>query len=738
MQESVEVPSNCPPMTRPPPRGHYLKSTMGVCLVLAATLATSPGRALAAPGDTALVSVSSAEVPGSDHSDSPAISADGRYITFVSRAGNLVAGDTNGNWDVFVRDSSGGTTTRVSVSSSGVQADDLSDAPDISSDGRYVAFVSLATNLVGTDNNGTADAFIRDRTTGGTSRISISTLGIEGDDYSGSPSVSADGRYVAFDSFASNLIIGDNNGTQDVFVRDRQLGVTSRVSVSSGGVEGNALSGSPAISSDGRYVAFTSWASNLVTGDSNLVSDVFIHDRSSSITSRASVSATGVEGNGESSGVSISGNGTRVAFHSYAANLVSGDTNGTLDVFVRDIPAATTTLVSRSTAGDQGNSRSDVPAISSDGRFVAFTSASNNLIAADTNASWDIFVRDLGTAKTSRASVSTSGVEGNNLSDLADLSSDGRLVTFQSRSTNLVSGDTNASFDVFAHEGDPLPPGAPVLSAGAQGGLVNLQWTKPSENGSSITSYNLYRGTAPGSLSFLTSTAALSYQDVDVVSETTYYYQVAGINPAGEGVRSNTAAARPDTTPPAVPVIETPAEGGLSPRFATVSGSAEGGSTVKVYRDGAYVKSTASKASGAWSVTVDMKTEGLHGVSATATDAASNVGEPSPVRTFEVDAQPPNIEIFTQPGGVFPPGGAEILGRATDNRNVSTISVVYRNVFGEQVATGQAKCPCPGKTVNWSETPPGELLPGYYEAIFTVFDLVGNFKKAGVSFYYTR
>jgi Tol biopolymer transport system component len=197
-------------------------------------------------------------------------------VTFFSGASNLVSGDTNGQGDIFVHDRQTGETTRVSVASDGTQADGLSVFSTLSADGRYVAFESSSSNLVSGDTNGTNDVFVHDRQTGETTRVSVNATGVEGNDGSGGPVLSADGRYIAFASAASNLVNGDTNAVADIFVRDRQTGETTRVSVNATGVEGNDGSGGPVLSADGRYVAFLSYASNLVSGDTNRVRDVFV------------------------------------------------------------------------------------------------------------------------------------------------------------------------------------------------------------------------------------------------------------------------------------------------------------------------------------------------------------------------------------------------------------------------------------------------------------------------------
>jgi Tol biopolymer transport system component len=293
-----------------------------------------PGWAATTP-KTRRVSVSSAGAEGNNWSYYPSISADGRFVAFSSDASNLVAGDGNGTSDVFVRDRATGKTRRVSVSSAGAEGNNASYDPSISADGRFVAFHSDASNLVAGDGNGTSDVFVRDRATGKTRRVSVSSAGAEGNGDSYASSISADGRFVAFHSNASNLVAGDGNGTSDIFVHDRATGKTRRVSVSSAGAQGNGASYNPSISADGRFVAFHSNASNLVAGDGNGTTDVFVHDRATGKTRRVSVSSAGAEGNGASYNPSISADGRFVAFESSASNLVAGDGNGTSDIFVR-------------------------------------------------------------------------------------------------------------------------------------------------------------------------------------------------------------------------------------------------------------------------------------------------------------------------------------------------------------------------------------------------------------------
>jgi Tol biopolymer transport system component len=415
--------------------------------LLAAILVAAP----AAAASTTRVSVKSDGKQANGSSSDSSISANGRYVAFDSVASNLVAKDTNGTVDVFVRDRSTGKTKRVSVRSDGKQGKGYSYSPSISANGRYVAFVSGAKNLVARDTNGTEDIFVHDRVTKKTTRVSVKSNGKEANGgNSFDPSISADGRVVAFESDASNLVARDTNGRDDVFVHDRVTKKTTRVSVKSNGKQGTGgNSFSPSISADGRYVAFTSFAPNLVAKDTNGRLDVFVHDRVTKKTTRVSVTSDGAEGTGESLRPSISANGRYVAFPSYASDLVAGDEKGFVDVFVRDRVAKKTTRVSVRSDGAEGTGESYEPSISADGRHVAFMSYATNLVAGDTNEAGDVFVHDRVTGKTSRVSVTSDGTEGNGgNSSFASISANGRFVAFMSQA-DLVAEDTNEVGDIF-------------------------------------------------------------------------------------------------------------------------------------------------------------------------------------------------------------------------------------------------------------------------------------------------
>ncbi len=408
---------------------------------------------LATPGTTVRVSINSTGTGGNSASTFASISAnDGQYVAFQSDASNLVADDTNGVSDIFVRDTVANTTTRVSVNSIGQEVNGASSNPCISADGHYVVFQSDATNLVDDDTNGFSDIFMRDTWANTTSRLSLSSSGVPGNSNSYAPSISADGQFVAFELPASTLVTGDTNGTWDIYVRDTVGNTTTRASVDLAGVIGNSHSRYPVISADGGFVSFVSNATNLVEGDGNGIWDIFVNNQSTGETERVTVDLTGEEANATSVHQSISGDGRYVAFESGANNLVDQDTNGTTDIFIRDTLLDTTTRISLSSSGAQANYGSQFPSISADGGYVAFKSAATNLVEGDTNTFFDIFVRDLGMNTTRRVSLHSSGAQGNSTSDRPSISTYGSLVAFESSASNLVVGDTNSSSDIFVRD----------------------------------------------------------------------------------------------------------------------------------------------------------------------------------------------------------------------------------------------------------------------------------------------
>jgi len=387
----------------------------------------------------------------------PSLSADGRSVVFESAAPALVASDSNGVSDVFRRDLEGGQTVRLSLSSAGEQGNAGSFSPMVSGDGRLVVFESLASNLVAGDTNGLSDIFGFDQTAGTVSAVSASPAGATGNGASSHPSLSRNGQLAAFCSRASDLVPDDTNGTPDVFVRDLTKSETTRVSLSNSGSETSGECWHSALSGDGRFVAFRSAAPDLVDGDSNGAADVFVRDRQTGQTTRVSVSSSGRQADGASggNGVAISDDGRLVGFDSAATNLVAEDTNGASDVFVHDRQTGETKRASVNSSGGQGggdSGRSGV-AISADGRWVAFESRAPDLVPGDTNGVGDIFVHDMGSGASSLVSIGFDGSPAHDFSYAPAMNGDGGIVAFTSLANNLVVGDRNDQPDVFVRNG---------------------------------------------------------------------------------------------------------------------------------------------------------------------------------------------------------------------------------------------------------------------------------------------
>ncbi|MCP9493516.1 MAG: thrombospondin type 3 repeat-containing protein [Pyrinomonadaceae bacterium MAG19_C2-C3] len=478
--------------------------------------------ALADGATTILVSVNSAGTFSSSGSFDPSISANnGRYVAFSSEANNLTANDTNAIKDVFVRDLQTGTTTLVSVNITGTGGGNhVSLDPSINANGRFVAFSSLASDLVANDTNGTIDVFVRDLWKNTTRLVSyVNSAGTAGGNSSYSPSISADGRYVAFSSGANNLIVNDTNLTTDVFVRDLEFGITLLVSRKFLGTEsGNGPSLDPSISFYGGHVAFHSAASDLTANDTNGTYDVFVYDLKDGATELASVSSAATSGSGNSGSFSpsISAHGRYVAFNSGASDLTLNDTNNNLDVFMRDVQSETTTMVSVNRAGTNGgNHYSYESSISSDGRYVAFRSDAGDLTAINTFRTSSIFVRDLQTSTTSLVSVNNNGAIANNVSFNPSIDSDGRIVAFRTKANNLDTRDSGNGDDIYVRELSPAPAPAQIQFDSATYSVT--------ENGTGATITVTRSGnlSAPVTVNYATSDdTALAGSDYDSTANT--------------------------------------------------------------------------------------------------------------------------------------------------------------------------------------------------------------------------
>jgi murein DD-endopeptidase MepM/ murein hydrolase activator NlpD/Tol biopolymer transport system component len=395
------------------------------------------------------ISSSSAGEQSNDRSFVKSISVNGDFTVLGSYATNLVPNDTNGKYDVFLYDKNTRELSRVSIASDGTQGNNTSyggitGSKLVSSDGLYVVFDSVSSNLVVGDTNNHTDVFIRDRLHAQTLLISKGPDGSQGNGGSWNPSISEDGRYIAFDSSATNWIPG---ATNEVYLRDAITEQTYLVSKNPDGTPGYGIE--PSISADGRYIAYTGSLSGAMSS-----CDILVYDRQTDHTSCASVASDGTPENGHSNRPFISNAGRFVGFQSTSTNLVSGDTNAVYDIFIHDMLTGQTERVSISSDGTQGNNYSGgvdhPPSISADGRYVAFTSLASNLDGSgDTNGEWDIFIHDRVSGETFRVSKSLDGTPGNDMSFGLAMSADGQYVAFASNASNLVAGDTNNLEDVF-------------------------------------------------------------------------------------------------------------------------------------------------------------------------------------------------------------------------------------------------------------------------------------------------
>ena len=408
---------------------------------------------------TGLVSVATNAKTGNNASTASSLSSQGTYVAFVSSASNLVTGDTNGQRDLFVRNTLSATTTRVSVASDGTQANGQSDQPSISANGRFVAFRSEATNLVPGDTNAKADVFVRDLRLKTTVRASVKNSG--GGQLNGAsslPTVSDDGVDVVFLSDATNAVDFDLNAKSDVFVRNLNAGFTEIASVTSSEVGLTSGASSPSMSGNGRYVVFDSDTTQ-VGSDTNGLRDIFLRDRVLWSTERVSIASNGDPSDGTSQFPSVSDDGRYVAFQSIATDLTPAtDSITDVDVFRRDRTAATTELISRTDADQPGNGGGATPEISSDGKRIAFLSDSTNMVSGDTNSTDDVFIRDVPAGTTTRTSVKTLGGQLAGHSLFPSISPDGGSTSFSTLADDGYAQDTNQTFDVYVRSSYEIGP----------------------------------------------------------------------------------------------------------------------------------------------------------------------------------------------------------------------------------------------------------------------------------------
>ncbi len=402
------------------------------------TSTTPPTTTTAVPygrdGTVRPVSVTDSGIAGDGRSDVGDISDDGRYVVFMTRSTNLPAGsDTYGH--IVLKDMVTGTITRVShvAGDTTIESNGFSTSPQMTPDGRYVVYGSSSSDIVTPDLNGFDDIFRWDRLTGLNELISKTNGGLKADDHSQRPSISDDGSKVVFGSAASNLVVGDTNGAQDVFLREGMS--TTLVSSDSVGVLGNDSSSKAMIAGDGTVVVFESNATNLVADDTNASGDVFVKRLSDGTVQRISVRANGSQVEASSYDSSISADGSKVAFVSQDNFIVAGDSGDTSDVFVRNVAAGTNTLAGVTSSGGRLSARGGQGLISASGRFVTFLSGSPEI---STGVVSQAFVRDLTGGTTFRASRTSTGGETPEVGAAA-ISANGRYVTFTVMAASLIS-----------------------------------------------------------------------------------------------------------------------------------------------------------------------------------------------------------------------------------------------------------------------------------------------------------
>ncbi|MBC2727352.1 X2-like carbohydrate binding domain-containing protein [Desulfosporosinus sp.] len=530
------------------------------------------------------VSVNSEGTQGDGYSSEPSISGDGQRVAFISSAKNLVTDGDDSYVDIFMHDKGTGITEQVNVTSGEVKVPGAGQ-PVFSSDGRYVAFRSSKSGLVSGDTNSNYDIFVRNLTEGTTVRVSVGTDGNQatgGNFGAGWPSISGDGRYVAFQSDGASLVSGDTT-IQDIFVRDRDVdedGIfdetetgrvrTDRVNLSSGGEPANADCYFPIISRNGRFIIFSSNATNLVPGKSN---GLFIRDLQEGKTTFISEGTNPV----------MSADGRFVAFSADdSSNLVPYDTNGKNDLFIYDRDVNETglfdetgntsiTRVSLNASGEQLDDHCFSSSVSADGRYVAYDSEATNLVSGSTNGQGNVCLFDRVTGVTKLISASKTGWPANGGSSGPSISSDGKFIAFSSVATNLIENDSNGKGDVFLVELDleaPIDTEAPVFTPddGLQAEDIGPSWIKLTWNQAAdnlyVKSYALFRGTNPeGPFTQIVTVdgTASSYWDIDLMPDTHYYYYVVAYDEDGNSSTIPTATLiktgiQPTVIPSTVPI----------------------------------------------------------------------------------------------------------------------------------------------------------------------------------------
>ena len=439
-------------------RGSLASRVAAIGTLVSALLVSLPADFVSAAPTTRLVSRAPDGTPADGESYDNDLTPDARFVAFASTASNFSSEDGPAV-DVFVWDRRTGVLDLISKTTEGAPADGDSYLPSISADGRYVAFLSEADNLSSVDRDDVRDIFLRDRVSNTTtlvSKVRASRGGspiLAADANSDNPSISDDGRYVAFDSEADNLSSRDRDGVEDVFLYDRETGGLQLVSQSSSGAGGDSSSTASSISGNGRFVTFSSYADNFSSLDKEAQSDVFIRDRVARTTRLVSRNSKGKPANGPSGSPSVSSSGRFVAFVSDANNLSSRDDDDYNNVFVRDMKKDKTRLVSRSSSEAPASHHSRMSkfydSISASGRYVVFESTADNLSSKDDDGHTNVFVRDVIDGRTRWINRSATGDAADDHGLYPAISGNGRYVAFWSLATNLTPVDGGGVGNVF-------------------------------------------------------------------------------------------------------------------------------------------------------------------------------------------------------------------------------------------------------------------------------------------------
>ncbi len=436
------------------------------------------------------LSTSVAETQGNDYSSGGIFSPDEDTVLFSSYANNLVANDTNGVADIFIKDINSGIITRISTDVTDAQANNNSLDAVFSPDGSQIAFTSTATNLIAGDTNGQSDIFVKDLGTGVVTRFSTSAAGVQGNFGSSNAIFSPDGTKIAFESNANNLVAGDTNFSKDIFIKDLGTGAITRVSTDIASTESDGDSYYAQFSPDGSSIAFVSTATNLIAGDTNGVADVFIKDLGTGTVTRVSTDATGAEGNQDSSiystytdayHLAFSPDGNKIAFTSYADNLVTGDINNDADVFVKDLNTGTITNISANVAEEFYESYNSV--FLPDGNSIAFLKRIELLgFGTPPLEQTYIYLKNLTSGALTLISKNVDGAIANSEFNDINFSTDGMHFIASSYATNLVGSDTNATQDIFLFTLEDIIPTPSHIGLTLYGSSSNREITGSSDD----------------------------------------------------------------------------------------------------------------------------------------------------------------------------------------------------------------------------------------------------------------